>query len=287
MQTTVIQRQYDEIIASYYDFDPHAVIGDSLDWALGQIKTHLTADGSDVLQVLDLGVGTGRFLEKLRGDAGLKIRPFGVDLSRAMIDIARARIPDLVAAIEDAANLENHFRGQTFDLACTHFLTGFVPLGLLAPQVTNKLKAGGWWTFVGGTRQGFPVLQAKANSEFFQELFDTSGFDVGQFVCNPTDEQTVVAELKRNGLAVRACETFRPTFRFQDLTEFLEFAYYGGWLTPFIESLGLDQPTPLVRTLLNQFFFPVRDQHAIVIALAQKETGPPTHQPVAPEKGWR
>src|SRR5262249_29507178 len=125
MQTTVIQRQYDEIIASRYDFDPHSVIGDSLDRAVAQIQGNLAAGGNEDLHVLDLGVGTGRFLEKLRGAAGLNIRPFGLDISRAMIDVARARIPDLVAAIDDAANLDEYFRGQAFDLACTHFITGF------------------------------------------------------------------------------------------------------------------------------------------------------------------
>lgn len=286
MQTTVIQRQYDEIIASRYDFDPHSVIGDSLDRAVAQIQGNLAAGGNEDLHVLDLGVGTGRFLEKLRGAAGLNIRPFGLDISRAMIDVARARIPDLVAAIDDAANLDEYFRGQAFDLACTHFITGFVPLGVLAPKVGNKLKAGGWWTFVGGTREGFPVLQDKANSKLFRWLFGTNELDVGQFVCNPADQRTVEAELEQNGFAVRACETFRPTFRFKDLNEFLEFAYYGGWLTPFIEGLGLHKAAPLLRAMMNGFIFPVRDQHSIVIALAQKKFGPAAHQPPAAENGW-
>jgi SAM-dependent methyltransferase len=270
MQTAVIQRQYDEIIASRYDFDPQSVIGDSLDRAVAQIKANLATGGDADLHVLDLGVGTGRFLEKLRGDAGLPIRPFGLDISRAMIDVARARILDLEAAIDDAANLDDHFRGQSFDLACTHFITGFVPLGLLAPKVWTKLKAGGWWSVVGGTREGFPVLQEKANSKFFQWLFGTKGLDVSQFVCNPPDQATVVAELEQNGFAVRECETFRPSFRFRDLNEFLEFAYYGGWLTPFIESLGLHRAAPMLRAMMNGFIFPVRDHHSIVIALAQK-----------------
>jgi SAM-dependent methyltransferase len=276
MQSTVIQRQYDEIIASHYDVDSHAVLGDALDRALAQICGQPAFQEPGTLGVLDLGIGTGRFLEKLRLGAGLPIQPFGLDLSRAMIDIARARLPDLVAALDDAQNVDHHFPGQTFDLACTHFITGFVPLEVLAPKVAARLVTGGWWTFVGGTRQGFPALQAQANSEFFQKLFGLNGVDVGQFVCNPADEETVVTELERTGFTVHASETFRPSFHFNDLDEFLEFAYYGGWLTPFIEGLGLHQATPLVRSVLNQFAFPVRDHHAIVISLAQKRSESPT-----------
>jgi SAM-dependent methyltransferase len=274
MQTTVIQRQYDEIIASGYDLDPHGVIGDSLDRAIGQIQAHVTARGNEGLSVLDLGVGTGRFLEKLRGGTGLKIRPFGLDISRAMVEVARARIPDLQATIDDAANLDEHFGGRVFDLACTHFITGFVPLGLLAPKVADKLKPGGWWSFVGGTREGFPVLQRKARSKVIRWLFGVKGFDVGQFVCNPADQDEVVAGLERNGFVVRACETFCPCFSFKDLNEFLEFAYYGGWLTPFVERLGLHKAAPLVRAMMNGLVFPVRDHHSIVIVLAQKMLGP-------------
>ena len=73
MQSTLIRRQYDEIIASHYDFDPQSMIGDSLDRALGQVERQLGENGS--LKVLDVGVGTGRFVEKLR--ASRAVEPMG------------------------------------------------------------------------------------------------------------------------------------------------------------------------------------------------------------------
>src|SRR5262249_41987240 len=153
MLTKVIQRQYDDIIASHYDFDPQSVIGDSLTRAVKQIeRSERTAGQNGELKVLDLGVGTGRFLEMLRTCTGPRSQPFGLDISRNMIDIACARIPDLVPAVDDAANLDAHFPDVSFGLVGTHFITGFVPMSLLAPKIADKLETGGLWSFVGGTK---------------------------------------------------------------------------------------------------------------------------------------
>jgi SAM-dependent methyltransferase len=270
MQADVIQRQYDEIIASHYDFDPQSVIGDSLDRALEQIERHAASPAAEPWKVLDLGMGTGRFLEKLRAEAGRPIRPFGLDLSQKMIDAAFRRLPDLQAAVDDAANLNGHFPGVSFDLACTHFLAGFIPLGVLAPKIHARLERGGLWSFVSGTMAGFPVLQQKANSKLVKCVFKIKTVDFHALVHNPASEAEVVSTLEGNGFAILECETFRPELHFRNFNEFMEFAYYGGWLTPFLEDMGLHELRPMLRGLMNKFVFPVRDHHEIAIALAQK-----------------
>ena len=266
MQSTLIRRQYDEIIASHYDFDPQSMIGDSLDRALGQVERQLGENGS--LKVLDVGVGTGRFVEKLR--ASRAVEPYGLDISQKMIDIACKRIPDLEAAVTDARNVDAHFPGVSFDLVCTHFLTGFIPLEVLAPEMRGKLRAGSFWSYVGGTLEGFPILQGKANTRLLRWLFGIRKLEVSAFVDNPANQCHVEATLERNGFAIRECETFRPRAFFNNWKEFLDFAYYGGWLTPFIESMGLQRAGAVGRAVLNRLFFPMEDRHAIVIALAQK-----------------
>src|SRR5579883_61731 len=272
MQATTIQRHYDEVIADHYDFDPQSVIGDSLGRAIGQIRCRQSHEAAAApLNVLDLGVGTGLFLEKLRNQTGWDIQPHGLDISQKMVDIARTRIPDIVAAVDDAANLDSHFQTQSFDLICTHFITGFVPLRVLAPKIWSKLEDKGLWSFVGGTKAGFPELQRKAESLPFKNLlFGGSKLEVDDLVCNPAGQDEVVATLEENGFAVRECETFSPDLHFNNFKDFMEFAYYGGWLTPFVESLGLHKANLLTRLLLNIFCFPARDQHNIVIALAEK-----------------
>jgi SAM-dependent methyltransferase len=271
MQTLTIQRQYDEVIAPHYDQDPQSLIGDSLDRAVAQLrKQHVLASDAAPLRVLDLGVGTGRFLQELRDRSQRPVLPSGLDLSHKMIDIARARIPDLVAVIENAANFDAHFPDESFDLISTHFITGFVPMAVLAPKIRGRLAPGGYWSFIGGTKAGFPELQRQANTKALRWLLGGKSLAVDDLVCNPTDGQDVIRTLEGNGFTVRQCESFMPQLHFADLNAFLEFGYWGGWLTPFVEDLGLHQANHVVRLLLNLLIFPARDHHAIEIVLAQK-----------------
>ena len=171
-QPQTIQRQYDEVIAPHYDLDPQSVIGPSLERAAAQIRGEsLLGNGQGPMRVLDLGVGTGTFLARLKALGGEDVQPFGLDLSGKMIDLARAKVPDLVAEVGNAADLDAHFPGQSFDLICTHFVTGFVPMSELAPKIRDRLDVGGCWSFVGGTRAGFPTLQARSNSRLIRWLY--------------------------------------------------------------------------------------------------------------------
>jgi SAM-dependent methyltransferase len=275
MHTSVIRRHYDEVIAPHYDLDPQSVIGDSLDRAIAQMRRRqLFATDGTRLNVLDIGMGTGRFLEKLGARAEVLIRPFGLDLSQKMIDVARARIPELMAAIADAANLDLCFPDESFDLISTHFVTGFVPISLLSPKIWGRLAAGGYWSFIGGTTAGFPALQRRANSKVLKLLFGGKSLPVDGLVCNPSGRQEVVQTLESNGFVIRESETFMPELHFANFREFLEFGYWGGWLTPFIEALGLQQAGLLLRTFLDAVVFPVDDHHAIEIILAQKVDKP-------------
>ncbi|MGC3967868.1 MAG: class I SAM-dependent methyltransferase [Pirellulales bacterium] len=107
MSTAAIQRQYDEVIAANYDLDAQALTNRMLDLALEHvICVPLLAADAPPLKALDLGMGTGLFLEKLRNAATREIRPFGLDLSPRMVDFAKRRIPDLQAVIDDAAEID-------------------------------------------------------------------------------------------------------------------------------------------------------------------------------------
>ena len=85
--------------------------------------------------------------------------------------IASQKLPDLIAAIDDGANLDQHFSDERFDLVATHFVTGFVPIEHIAPRIFAKLAAGGVWSFVGGTTPGYPELQRRAAHPLLKLLF--------------------------------------------------------------------------------------------------------------------
>jgi SAM-dependent methyltransferase len=271
MKTQTIQRQYDEVIAPHYDLDPQSVIGRSLDRASEQIRSQQVLTGADTpLKVLDVGVGTGAFLARLKAVGGDQVQPFGLDLSAKMIEIAHSKLPDLVAEVADAAHLDAHFQDHLFDLVCTHFITGFVPLHVLAPMIRDRLNDGGYWSLVGGTKAGFPALQAKANSKLLRWLMGGRTLSVDDVACNPSGRQEVVRTLEEHGFAVQTAETFEPELKFRNLRQFMDFAYRGGWLTPFIETLGLQKAGVTKRVMLNLFFFPHEDHHSIEIVLARK-----------------
>lgn len=283
MSSSVIQRQYDEVIAEYYDADPLSLINDALDRALKHLGRAIPLDlPKPPLAVLDLGIGTGLFIEKLQAAAGREIRPYGLDISERMIEIARRRIPDLQAEVEDALHLDRAFRGEQFDLICTHFITGFVPIADLAPRICARLKPGGCWSFVGATSAAYPRLRHRAQSMLLRLMFakgrrlDLSG------LITPADAAAVVRVFSENELETCSVETFEPQLEFTNFDDFMNFAYRGGWLTPFIEDLGLHKAAPPLRRLLNTFVFPISDHHKIAIGLARK---PPIIEEVENQDG--
>ena len=186
-------------------------------------------------------------------------------------------MPDLVAVVDDARNVDDHFHTESFDLVGTHFITGYVPVDVLAPKVWDKLAPGGHWSFVGGMRAGFPALHRVADSRMVRWLFGGGRLDVGSTVFSPGDRAELVQILETHGFAVRLAETFVPEFHFADFEEFIEVCYRGGWLTPFIESLGVHNAGRVTRRLLDTFVFPLRDHHVIEVVLAEKMGARPPH----------
>lgn len=245
--------------------------GSSVDRAIGQIVDELDElDDAHAISLLDVGVGTGRFCARLRQRSKLPIFPYGLDLSERMVDIAGRRIPDLVTSVGDAADLSRHFPGRLFGLAATHFVTGYVPIAAIATMVHSRLEPGGYWSFVGGTKRAFPELQRTGDTRVFRRMFRFGDRQLDDVIINPADRAEVVQAMENAGFSIRRIETYHPPVRFRDLDEFLEFGYTGGWLTPFVEHMGLHQANRLTRAFLNRFVFPIHDHHEVEIVLAQK-----------------
>lgn len=271
MSTVTIQRQYDELIAKNYDLDPQDLAGISLDHALQQLEIEgpLTGTSAEALQVLDVGMGTGLFFEKLAGQTNREFRPYGLDLSQRMLDFAHQRLPDLESVVDDAANLDQHFTSSFFDIVCSHFITGFVPLSELAPKIWDKLKPGGYWSFVGATSKAYPTLQKKASSKIVQMMMGNRRVEMADLI-TPADQEAVSEVFENCGFEIDTIDTLEPELKFRNFDEFMKFAYDGGWLTPFIEDLELQKAHPALRVLLNTFVFPIHDHHTIVVGLARK-----------------
>ena len=72
---------------------------------------------------------------------------------------------------------------------------------------------------------------------------------------------------------VCAGETFEPAIEFNDFDQFMKFGYRGGWLTPLIESIGLQQGRLGEALAAQPSRLPGQDSHNIVIALGRKREG--------------
>src|SRR5262249_37077017 len=157
--------------------------------------------------------------------------------------------------VGDASRLEEYFAGQEFDCICTHFVTGFVSMRVLGPQILRKLKPGGYWSLVGGTKGAYPALQAKGDSKIVRWLAGAGSRAMDDTVLNPADTKDAADTMSAMGFDVRRSEAFQPSLEFADFDRFMEFGYHGGWLTPLIEEMGLHKAGPVKRWLLNRLAF--------------------------------
>ena len=272
MSTATIHHAYNDVVASHYDLDPQGVITRSLNKAIQHLKQEgLFQSNNEPLRVLDIGMGTGQFLGMLKELATGPYQPFGIDLAENMVENARKRLPELVAEVSDAAKLDDLFPGQQFDCICTHFVTGYVSMRVLGPKIASRLRPGGCWSLVGGTKAAYRALQAKGDSKLLRWLTGAGSRKMDETVLNPADLAEVSSTMESFGFEMRAGETFEPSLEFNTFDQFMEFGYRGGWLTPLIESMGLHQAGPLKKWVLNQIAFPVHDSHNIVIALGRKK----------------
>lgn len=112
-------------------FDRH-LFGDSRSWACGQ------ATG----EVLEVAVGTGLNLEAYPHDVTLT----GIDLSDAMLDIARSRATEIgrTATLQQADAHELPFDDATFDtVVCTFGLCAIPDHTRAIAEMTRVLRPGG------------------------------------------------------------------------------------------------------------------------------------------------
>jgi len=280
IERSAIQRQYNEVIAANYDLDPQFVTNRALNRALAHVEQEAILSAElPTMSVFDVGMGTGLFSDKLLKKSKREINPFGLDMSEKMIEIAMSRIPQLNAVIDDAANIDRHFPGESFDLICTHFITGFVPIDHLAPRIWSKLKPGGYWSFVGAVTTAYPELQRKANTPLIR-MFNRGRSAKQEKLITPTDCNAVTNCFEKHAFDTCSIELFEPELVFNDFEDFMEYAYRGGWLTPFVEHLGLQKVRPLTKKLLTSLLFPIHDRHRIAIGLARRPLLPDGPQAV-------
>ncbi|MEM7657764.1 MAG: class I SAM-dependent methyltransferase [Bacteroidota bacterium] len=111
MENDIIRSGYDAMGESYHQ---RRVNKQAVNYAyFDQLSSYWPTSGT----VLDLGCGGGVPVTKYFFDKGLTVS--GVDISPAMIDIARKEIPEGTFQVGDMANLD--FPAESFDLIVSTF----------------------------------------------------------------------------------------------------------------------------------------------------------------------
>ncbi len=80
----------------------------------------------------------------------------------------------------------------------------------LGPAIASRLKVGGYWSLVGGTKASYPALQAKGNSKLIRWVSGAGARQLDDTVLNPANLQEAVNTMEAHGFELwRAEETFR------------------------------------------------------------------------------
>lgn len=263
-------------IANHYDkADYFGGISLSHKCAIQQIINNLHK--SEDFKILDLGVGDGAFLAKLK-----KLFPnadfTGIDLSKEMLKQAK-NIVDFTAIEGSAANATNYLPLHSQDLILAHFINAYIPTEVLFNEAQMLTKANGYFSVISTTYESFPLAQ-RYLADFIAKGTILSNI-VGHYYKEVVKKTPVAAGkddllkfLHQHNFEVVTHERIEIDLTFNNIEELSAFGIEGAW---FLNVLSI--PTMLPKSFLLQrikklfekiFVFPYHDTHVIDVVLAKK-----------------
>lgn len=266
---------YNTIANHYNKADYFGAISLSHKSAIKQIVENVT-NKSD-LKILDLGVGDGAFLSKLK-----KITPngkfTGIDLSKEMLKQAK-NILDFTAIEGSAANATQYLPTQSQDLIMAHFINAYIPTDILFQEAQMLAKSDGYFSVISTTYESFPLSQ-KYLADFIAKGTIYSNI-VGHYYKEVVKKTPVTAGkndlfnfLNKHNFTVVAHDRIKIDLTFNDIDELVSFGIEGAW---FLNALSISTMLPksfvlhrIKRLFEKIFVFPYHDTHIIDVVLAKK-----------------
>ena len=266
---------YNTIASQYATADCFGSITESHHTAIQQIK-QASFDYNPDIKVLDLGVGDGAFLRKIKPlfpTAELT----GIDVSGEMLKRARADL--FLNTIEaSAAQATQYLPLHSQDLILAHFINAYVPIPILFKQAEMLTRKSGHFSMITTTYESFPVAQQHL-ADFIAREYILSRF-VGHYykavVKNTTvasGEEELLQALQRHQFKILEHHRLRIPITLNNIDELALFGIEGTW---FLNSLSIKMlPRNFllqrIKRLFNTIFtFPYQDTHIIDIVLAKK-----------------
>lgn len=249
-----IGQLYDQTIATHYDQDAYGLLAGGRGLAFQQLDAH--ANG--MTDVLDLAAGTGESLVAVRKRWPAS-RLSGIDVSKKMLDIARAKLA-FRAIHDDVANAGRHVPTDSVDAILMHYLTTFVNGATVVAETAKLLRPGGCYSIVSTTFEAFPRLFQIGLKLLSEEA-------IRQMAPAPRDMAEVASYMSRAGLEVVAMGEFKKTLEFSDFATFYEFGLNSGFFTHIFTQC---EPEDLASFARMDGVFPLVDEYRASVVLARK-----------------
>jgi ubiquinone/menaquinone biosynthesis C-methylase UbiE len=270
-----VKGMYNKISSHYAMADRFGSISQSHAAAISQIQS-FKSELKDNARVLDLGVGDGSFLEKLKivlPDANMT----AIDLSASMLALAKEKLA--MTAIEcSATEADKYLPAHSQDLILAHFINAYIPINDLFMQADHLSRANGLFSMITTTYDSFPTAQ-KQLAEFIAEDNFVSSV-VGHYYKNIVRNTTVAAgqdellnTFKTHQFEILSHQRLEIPIELHNVEELANFGIEGTW---FLNSLSVRMlPKNFLlnrlKRLFNKIFtFPYHDKHIIDIVLAKK-----------------
>ena len=270
-----LKAMYNDLAENYATADQFGSISESHRFAIDQIQRSNLGNRAHY-KVLDLGVGDGAFLKKLKRQ--MPLAEFtGIDVSGEMLRLAREALP--LTTIEASATEVSHYLPpHSQDLVLAHFINAYIPINTLFHSANELTRATGYFSLITTTYDSFPVAQ-KYLADFIAKgslLSSVVGHYYKSVVKNTTvaaSEEDLLAAFTQHGFEVLEHKRLRLPIVLNNIDELAQFGIEGTW---FLNSLSIRMfPKHFLLQRLKRLFdkiftFPYHDTHIVDVILAKK-----------------
>lgn len=271
-----LKAMYNQVVAKNYDIaDRFGAITESHNSAIAQIQKeslHLHPD----YKVLDLGVGNGGFLKKLKPYMP-EAHFTGIDISTEMLTQAQEAL-NLITIEANAAKASHYLPQHSQDLVLAHFINAYIPIKVLFNEAAVLAKANGYFSMITTTYDSFPLAQQHL-AHFIAKGGLLSGI-VGHYYKSVTNNTCVAPNLDvllksfvEHQFSIVAHKRLVLPITIKDIDELVVFGIDGTWFlnTTTIKILPKKFLIERLKRLFSKIFtFPYHDTHIIDIVLAKK-----------------
>lgn len=275
-----LQALYDNAAESYDLANCFGAISTSHDIALEQIlKARIGKPSlrcSHPPKILDLGVGDGRFLARLKNHIP-NAQCTGFDISPEMLKLAQKRL-EMTGICAGAQQAEHYLPLHSQDLVLAHFINAYIPIDTLFHQAHLMAKASGYFSYISTTYDSFPHCQ-----EFLANFINENSFIgsmIGHYYKSVVKHTTVAPnlvslkqKLSTHKFLLAEHRRIEIDIVFESAKDVARFGVDGSWFLnaldyPLVpQKLLVNKLTKLINKIVT---FPFHDKHIIDIILAKK-----------------